>query len=211
MNKKFTILLASLLLAVGWTTSASAQRLPMPKSFMTQHDFKKTKQTNVSSNSMQSNTESALDKGVFAATPVDGVSGKFNAPHRAQYTEVADVVHPKSYYEQWMYYWYDEGENEKTSMFTEPADNPYQIWGLLRTVYASSVFPGIRYSKPYDAADADASIDLPYDGVDFGWFISGDIAEDVTIDMTGGVNVQYVNFYECLDTTRWNHKFQQEH
>ena len=197
INKKFTILLASLLLAVGWTTSASAQRLPMPKSFMTQHDFKKTKQTNVSTNSMHSNAESALDKGVYASEPIDGVSGKSNAPHRANYTEVADAVHPKSYYDQWMYYWYDEGENEKTAMFTSPAKNPYQIWSLLRVIYASDIFPGIRYSKPYDAGITSASVDLPYDGVDFGWYISGDIAEDVTIDMNGGVNLQYVNFYDA--------------
>lgn len=198
MRNKLTIILFGLLLAVGWTNTAQAQLLPMPKGFMTRPDFKETKQTKVSSKSLQSNSETMCKDAVFAAKPIDGESTKSNAPRRADYTVVADKVHKKSWYEDLGYYpWYDESVANPTAQYaklTEPASNPYQIWSLLRVAYASEDIPGIRYSEPY-GSDHD-NVDLPYDGADFGWYVSGDITEDITIDMTGGVNLQYVKIYD---------------
>ncbi len=196
MRNKLTIILFGLLLAVGWTNVAQAQLLPVHKSLMMRHDFKETKQTTVSSKSLQPASEMMRKDDVFAAKPIDGVNTKSNAPRRGDYTIVADKVYKKSWYEDLgSYPWYNgDEETPRYAKLTEPASNPYQIWSLLRVAYASDVVPGIRHSEPYGSENNDA--DLPYDGVDFGWYISGDITEDITIDMTGGVNIQYIKIYD---------------
>lgn len=195
MKKKLTTFMFGLLLAVGWTNVAQAQLLPTSKEFMTRLNFKEIKQEKISQSNIGPKSEGVIGTNVFGAKPVDGTKASARAPRRASFTEVADAVHTKAWYDQYSYYWYNEAGEQQTAKFTDPAKDPRQIWSLVRTIYNSAVFPGIKYSKPYDTA-MEGSVDLPYDGVDFGWFIGGDITEDITIDMTGGVNLQYVKIYD---------------
>lgn len=124
---KLTTLLFSLLLAVGWTSHASAQALP--------EGLLKT-QKKVSSAMM--------------APRSDGNVAQMNAPKQepTRATGVSSVVKDKSYYQQFKYNWTDEetGETHTNVDPTEPASNPYQIYELLRFVYGNPNFPGPTYS-----------------------------------------------------------------
>ena len=128
MKSKLTILMTVLLLAVGWSSTASAQNLP-------QGMLKTTKKVSASSLIVPTST---------------GTDALMNAPQQepTRATGVSSVVKPKSYYQQFKYNWTD-GDNNQTYTNvdpTEPASNPYQIYELLRFVYGNPNFPGPTYS-----------------------------------------------------------------
>lgn len=128
MKKKLTLLMTILLLAVGWSSTASAQNLP-------QGMLKATKKVSASSLIVPTST---------------GTDALMNAPQQepTRATGVSSVVKPKSYYQQFKYNWTDEDNNQTYTNVdpTEPATNPYQIYELLRFVYGNPNFPGPSYS-----------------------------------------------------------------
>lgn len=193
MNKKLTTLMFSLLLAVGWTNTAQAQLLPnaRAKVFTAKFDFSKPATTAV---------QKQNDHPTEAVPKMDNSNNgsMLRAPRRAaQFNEVADVVHPKSWYEQWSYT-YNDGTQTQTASFTAPATNPYQMMALTKLIYRESVFPGIRYSKPSDK-------DLEYPRIQFGWNITGDHFPDITIKTTASnLNIQSIKITNESGTTLVN-------
>lgn len=128
MKKKLTILMFSLLIAVGWTSGVSAQSLP-------EGLLKAQKKSSVPTMTTSGNA---------------GTSALMNAPMQepSRAEQVSRVVKPKSYYQQYKYNWTDEetGQTYTNVDPTEPASNPYQIYELLRFVYGNPNFPGPTYS-----------------------------------------------------------------
>ena len=185
MKKKLTTFMFGLLLAVGWTNTAQAQLKVLGS----------TKPVSFNALGQQGSYEKIPAVNAYEAVPnannamFKGVMPQSRAPRRADYTEVANAVHPKSWYDQYVYYWYDENGEQQSKPFTEPATNKYQMFYLTRTIYMEDLFPGIKYSKPKGK-------DHEYLGCDFGWWVSGDISEDITIDMTAYVNIDYIGIYD---------------
>ena len=181
MNKKFTILLASLLLAVGWTTMASAQALPEAgtKAFTAKFDYSKPSTSEVC---IQTKAVAKSESLPYK----DKKGSMIMAPRRSNhFNEVASAVHNKAWYEQW-YYTYNDGTQDKNAFFTEPATNAYQMMALTSLIYSQPVFPGIKYSKP-------ANQDLEYPRIQFGWGIKGDHYNDIVIKTTASyLNIESI-------------------
>ena len=137
MKIKLTTLLFGLLLAVGWTSSASAQSVP--------------------------------DRSFTKRLGLPEVSAPMGAPNRV--TGVSSVVHDKAYYQQYTYSWTDgNGVVHNNVDPTEAAENPYQIYELLRFVYGNPNFPGPTYSAytpTYQREDP-----VYYGAIAGGWDIS---------------------------------------
>ena len=117
MKIKLTTLLFGLLLAVGWTSNASAQALP------------------------QANVTERLDiSSAMMNAPVQ-------APMRAQLSEVVhDKAYYQQFKYNWTDGVGDTAHVHTNVDPTEPATNPYQIYELLRFIYGNPNFPGPTYS-----------------------------------------------------------------
>ena len=185
MKMKLTTLMFSLLLAVGWTSSVSAQALPqggyaerlgLDGITATQivKDIVKTQKKATSFQILPMSTEENTQE----STPM-------MAPRRV--TGVSSAVKNKAYYQQFKYNWTDDetGETHTNVDPTEPATNAYQIYELLRFVYGNPNFPGPSYSayKPdYNREDP-----VTYNAVSGGWDITAGsggaamITHDITI------------------------------
>ena len=166
MRNKFLILLFGLLLAVGWTSDAQAQLLPGAKVKSTTFDFSAPSKMAVNNPS---------DAKVVEEMPEDmPVARRMNAPLRSNnYTVTANVVHPKSWYDQWYFNYYD-GTTTQSAMFTDPATNAYQMMALLKLIYTDKDFPGIKYSEA-------KAKDVEYQTILHGWDIIGNNYEPFTI------------------------------
>ncbi len=166
MNKKLTTTLLGLLLAVGWTSDATAQvkateSLPL-----------------LQSRRMVEKTLRQVPNG-----------HRMNAPRRADVTE--DVPHVASWYANFKYTWTDaEGSHE--SNITEPATKPEQMRALAAYIYETKEIPGSQYS---DAENAN----IAYGGVDFGYYISSDVTEDIVISMTPNVYISAITITDAND------------
>ena len=124
MKMKLTTLLFGLLLAVGWTSSASAQKLDESK--------------------MKSFTEIAIlgnrDAGLNSvANPNGRLNAPNRAPNRAENTITASATHEKSWYDAITYDWVDANGNPHNNKITDAATDPYQIAYLLGTTYMNPV------------------------------------------------------------------------
>ena len=175
---KLTTLAFGLLLAVGWTSSASAQALP-------QGLLKAQKKSSVPMEMMTTSTNT-------------GAGALMNAPQQepTRDEQVSRVVKPKSYYQQFTYNWTDEetGETHTNVDPTEPASNPYQIYELLRFVYGNPNFPGPTYSA-YKPAYANYQREDPvdYGPIAGGWNItSGSSGGTAT---TYGITITALSYY----------------
>ncbi len=63
----------------------------------------------------------------------------------AQNLYLPEAVHNKAYYDALEYTWEDANGNTHTSKATDVADNPYQMYELIRFVYGNPAFPGPTY------------------------------------------------------------------
>ena len=183
MKKKFSILMFSLLLAVGWTCNASAQQLA----------DKQLKQWNF--------TE-FLNKGPVEVAKVNGhQNGKLKAPSRTPNTITADVTHVYSWYDAITYDWVDANGNPQNSKITEPATTAEQMAYLLGTTYMNPNIPGIQYTEGWETVH-------PYPNIGFGWDIPNNARwnydggtttayDDITItaNSTNGNNINYTRIY----------------
>ncbi len=149
MNKKILTMLFGLLLAVGWTNGASAQRLPEDKV-----KAARTMELN------QGNLRNISSE----ATPMRFKMGNsFNAPNRSQnFNFTASAVHDKAWYENlapvtW-------GNNSK--LLTEPFTDPDGMMALVKRVYTDRTIPGAKYSEAWGC-------DIPYQTIEYGWNIVG--------------------------------------
>lgn len=141
MKKKLTTLLFGLLLAVGWTSNASAQALPnggyADRLGLTEvtaplgtSDVVKKAQKKTSQQLMSTNT---------------GASTRMNAPKRADANpEMVSLTRAQA--EALTYKWRDAQGVEHESNAAQEATDPYQMYELLRFVYGNPAFPGPRYT-----------------------------------------------------------------
>ena len=184
MKMKLTSLMFGLLLAVGWTSNASAQlkaeysakeyskSLLSPASKaksgpVTKQDLKKAPQTPLLLNA--GNSLNFLFAQPTETQDVLKRAPRRRAPRRAQYDITADKTMTRAEYEAITYDWVDaNGTNHPGTKLTEPASNPYQIAYLLGSTYMNQEIPGIKYSAFYDQ-------DHPYPNIEFGWDIPGNV------------------------------------
>lgn len=153
MNKKLTTTLLGLLLAVGWTSSASAQLLP-----------------GVQERHQEMRVAVKATKAVkHAGTPEKATANqqhgslKANAPKRTQnYDLNATVVHPKSWYQALDPVTWSGGSQN----ITEPFTTAKGMMALLKRIYTDSEIPGAKYSAPRNC-------DIPYQTIQHGWDIIG--------------------------------------
>lgn len=146
-------MLLGLLLAVGWTSSASAQLLP-----------------GVQERHQEMRVAVKATKAVkHAGTPEKATANqqhgslKANAPKRTQnYDLNATVVHPKSWYQALDPVTWSGGSQN----ITEPFTTAKGMMALLKRIYTDSEIPGAKYSAPRNC-------DIPYQTIQHGWDIIG--------------------------------------
>ena len=149
MKTKLTTLMAILLLAVGWSSNASAQRLPA-----------ETKAKHFAFANFQKDVADISQFNGNSAPMVRAPKRAANDP-RAK----AKATHVYSWYASKTYDWVDgNGAIHRNVSITEPATNPYQIAHLLGSVYMNKEIPGAKYSSVWD-------VDVPYNNVGYGWDI----------------------------------------
>ena len=183
MKKKLSIFAFGLLLAVGWTNSASAQKLADSTPWYSSHFFTKMIQPTMNNDQTANPVEIKQE----AIKSTDGNMPK--APQRANYTQTAPATHVKSWYDAKHYTWYDENDNEQTASYTDVVTDPHQMFWFTRSLYTDYTMPGIKYSEAQ-------GWDIAYDGCDFGYWISGDVTQDIRIYMTGRLYVTEIVVYD---------------
>ena len=187
MKRKLTILMFSLLIAVGWTNDASAQKLTQDKPWYQSAFFQKMTQPTMTVESKAQPVEFSTDGKVADA---EGTNGKMSkAPMRANYTQTAPATHIKSWYDGKHYTWYDGNGSAQTASYTDVVTDTCQMYWFIRNLYTDQTMPGIKYTYAQD-------YDLAYEGCDFGYWISGDITQDITISMTSNCYITYIALYD---------------
>ncbi len=151
MKMKLTTLLFGLLLAVGWTSNASAQlKRNASKPIVSVPSFIEEEQEN--------------SVAVEGAKP----STLRNAPMRG-HTDVTanEQMFKRADYAAISYNWWDNYTGTgtpKTASLTDVVTDPYQMYWLLRSTYLNTNIPGIRWNDIYGEATS-------YFGVGRGWNI----------------------------------------
>ena len=190
MKIKLTTLLFSLLLAVGWTSSASAQLKdgqPLQLNNLTEFlDKGPVQKSNVKSGILQSKMSTSAKK-----------EASKKAPSRTPNTVTADVTHPYSWYDAITYDWVDANGNPKNSKITEPATTAEQMAYLLGTTYMNPNIPGIQYTEGWETIH-------PYNNIGYGWDIPNnarwnydgqtDIGYGDIIITPDASNMQYISY-----------------
>lgn len=215
MKTKISILMFSLLLAVGWTGNASAQlkadpgmakRLTAAAVTNAPLDLTKSKaQAKTNGTAMQSsdkpmqmqNLTEFSSKGQVGVNGMNNQNGRSKAPKREPNTVTADVTHVKSWYDAITYDWVDANGAPQNSKITEPATTSEQMAYLLATTYMNPNIPGIQYTEGWETIH-------PYPNIGFGWDIPNNARwnynapttagyDNVTIS-TNSTNSNYVDY-----------------
>lgn len=175
MKTKISILMFSLLLAVGWTGNASAQLKAeySAKEYVKSHKSLASKESKpVAKQELQAPLP-FMNMGTRSDFRFQPKSESLDvsrapmrrAPRRAENTITADVTMTRAEYEAFTYDWVDgNGTPHNGVKITEPATNPYQIAYLLGSTYMNNEIPGLKYSAVFD-------MDNPYPNIEFGWDI----------------------------------------
>ena len=162
MNKKLTTMLFSLLLAVGWTTGASAQKLAKPTvPEYLRHSVQK---------------ESEINRIPFAS----GENGSMRAPQRTPNTITAEELRTEEWWSDKTYTWYNSYPASGTGQsanFTTPATDPYQMMYMVKEIYTNPLYPGIQYDEVYQTA-------TPYPTIGHGWGMPSNF-DDIVITLSG--------------------------
>lgn len=191
MKKKLTLLAFSLLLAVGWTNDASAQKLAEPV-FSQSPIFKIMGQPSAHEKLTAQSVEMKDD------APAETVAGQtagqmLRAPRRADFTFTSNIVHPKAWYTAKSYTWYDAAENPHTASFSDVVTDSCQMYWFIRSIYTNPAIPGIKYAENKDE-------DVIYRGIDWGYNISGPVTEDIVLTMSPNTQINAIGVYS-LDGT----------
>ena len=175
MKTKISILMFSLLLAVGWTSNASAQLKAeySAKGYVKSHKSLASKESKPVAKQELQAPLSLMNMGTRSDFRFQPKSESLDvsrapmrrAPRRAENTITADVTMTRAEYEAFTYDWVDgNGTPHNGVKITEPATNPYQIAYLLGSTYMNKEIPGLKYSAVFD-------MDNPYPNIEFGWDI----------------------------------------
>ena len=171
MRRKFTILMFSLLVAVGWTNSAQAQRLPA-ESLSKQLITVASKPHEAESMGFSKVIARANTPRVANATTIQkDATHKANAPRRAGVD--LDMKTISKVEADAITYTWDNGNGPRTSKATDVAKDPYQMYELLREIYTNKDFPGPYYSA--FTMDDQRERKVYYGAIDGGWDITGDV------------------------------------
>ena len=196
MKKKLTTLLFGLLLAVGWTSNASAQALP-------EGGFTKRMglpDVGVNSGIVNATKRASSAQSMLMLPSADNStseSTQMSAPAQApkRITGVSSVVHDKAYYQQFKYSWTGaDGVRHENVDPTEPATDPYQIYELLRFVYGNPNFPGpthSAYTPNYQREDP-----VYYGAINGGWDITAGTG-GATVN-TKDITITVANYYASI-------------
>lgn len=173
MKKKLTILLFGLLIAVGWTSDAQAQRLPAKTGGLLP--------VRVGNQSIKNEASGHSDA---TWQPIKLRQGsEFKAPSRSQNFNLnATVTHPKKWYEDTLpnpYVTWNGG----SKLITQPFTDVDGMMALVKRVYTDKNIPGAKYSETWHC-------DIPYQTIEYGWNIKGNNYEDVQIEFYSG----YIDF-----------------
>lgn len=168
----------SLLLAVGWTCTASAQS-PTKQAAVGAKVHSSVSKTGLKGAKVPYKSKAIMDIMVEPVmnnthtsenwvsedpAPAEEAPGTMlRAPRRATHT--ADFTAERSWYEQFEYQWEDANGDTQTSKLTDPATNGHQMAALVKYVYQTPGIPGILYS---DAKNADHT----YPNIEFGYDIA---------------------------------------
>ena len=167
MKKKLSILMFSLLLAVGWTSDAWAQKLP-DKSLaedLTTLDEMPMEQISIDAESM----DGPMGHSHVTTAPMKGARRSYGPFRAGQELDMKSIT--KAQADAWTYTWTDASNASHTSKFSEVAKDPYQMYELLRQVYIDKRFPGPYYSA-YTKNDV-RERQVYYGAIDGGWEIDG--------------------------------------
>lgn len=182
MKKKLTVLMFGLLLAVGWTSNASAQELAMHKSTAS---LKSTKKAEIKQSDAKWEMPNALKRGQG-----------YRAPLRSQnFSVTAPVTHTKSWYQNLPNVTWDGGSQN----ITEPFTTVDGMIALCKRIYTDQTIPGAQYSGTID-------VDIPYQTIQRGWNIIGThYNDDIMIFLGSGyINFDKIRIVAGTDTTVWS-------
>lgn len=211
MKKKIATFMFGLLLAVGWTSDASAQELRTesfshelisaavsPKPILSEaREFRgaHTHATSTSQRPPLKATPTSLKAIKHAAQITEGdvskmVGGRKHAPKRAgQDTDMKSIS--KADADLITYQWDNgDGQGLRPSKATDVAKDPYQMYELLREVYTNPSFPGPYYSAY--TKDDQRERKVYYGAIEGGWNITGDVlpsAGPTTQTITNAITV----------------------
>ncbi len=173
MKIKLTTLLFGLLLAVGWTSNASAQKLP-DKSLAEEFTGVDVvvKEHAIDAESM----DGPMGYSKPATTARKNGQRRFGPFRSGQELDLKSVT--KEQADAWTYTWTDASNASHTSAFSEVAKDPYQMYELLRQVYMDPRFPGPYYSA-YTKNDQ-REREVYYGGIQGGWNINGTTTSSTT-------------------------------
>ena len=178
MNKKFLTMMFSLLLAVGWTSSAQAQKKEMrvvPKMALAPD------RTDAHGKAVPNQQRAALSSYV---------------PSR---TQTASPIAPETRTKAWFesldpVTWNDLQGNSRSTLLTEPYTDAKGMIALLKRIYTDKTIPGAKYSAPRDC-------DIPYQTIEKGWNIIGTNYLDDAVIKVNSRRV-YIREIEILDGNR---------
>ena len=176
MKKKLTILAFGLLLAVGWTSSASAQLLPKYDEAQLVEEGGNAQRVGIKAPVSPAFANAKAHK-VEPMTMKAQASSMMNAPRRADNTATADAVHPRDWYSAYSYTWYDANNASHSASLTDLVENPYQMYYLTAGTYITPAIPGILYSGGWNE-------DVAYPGIKGGYNIFGTQYNDIRIRLT---------------------------
>ncbi len=194
MKIKLTTLLFGLLLAVGWTSNASAQKLP-DKSLA--DDLITIEEIAMEQYSMDAESTDGHIGHSHSATPAKNNKRRFGPFRAGQELDLKSVT--KAQADSWTYDWYDANNTKHTSAFSEVAKNPYQMYELLRQVYIDKRFPGPYYSA-YTQNDV-RERQVYYGAIEGGWEIDGPtISGSSTTQAIGNIKITGTNTYARISS-----------
>lgn len=199
MKKKLTTLLFGLLLAVGWTSNASAQALP--EGGFAQRFKVKPITTELSDYTVAEEPAVKAPEKLKAMPMIQRTVA--NAPRRAADDKMKCITGEEA--AKLTYTWTDaQGTVHENTPATEEATEPEQMYELLRFVYSNPAFPGPFYSA-YKADGTTREDPVYYGGVAGGWNIGTEYSAlgDITINVTHDYGYDYygVTYYPVLITS----------
>ena len=184
------IVLFGLLLAVGWTIGASAQKLPdksLAEDLVTIDEIVE-EQHSIDAESM----DGQMGHSHSAPAPKKGARRGFGPFRAGQELDMKSITRAQA--DTWTYDWYDASNTKHTSKFIEVAKDPYQMYELLRQVYMDKRFPGPTYSA-YTKNDV-RERKVYYGAIEGGWEIDGPtISGSSTTQAIGTIRITADNTY----------------
>ena len=195
MKKKLTLLTFGLLLAVGWTSDASAQLLP---EYQKASVIEERADANKSGEKVSFPASAILNGPSHDAEPMHmngGASSRMNAPRRADNTATASAVHTRDWYSAYSYTWYDANNASHSASLTDLVENPYQMYYLTAGTYITPAIPGILYSGGWDD-------DVAYPGIGNGYNIYGTRFNDIRVKLTGtNALIREITVYDAASSS----------